>query len=129
MVFLQSWPRDPQYELYRLWPQKTQLTIQPVAQLSPILSTGKHASHQLPSNSRALWASLKHKVLCSVKPACSLPPHSQIYQGAYIPYSPTNRSPALLNRHLCVLQSPQAQTHFKACRRYDHTAITLKIII
>lgn len=39
---------------------------------------GQHASHQLPSSSRALWASIKHKVLGSVKPGCSFPLHSQI---------------------------------------------------
>lgn len=88
----------------------------------------QHALHQPPSNSRTPGITQEqgfglHEA--GLQPPTPFPGIAE--QADCILYSNTNRGPALLNRHPCVLESPQAQVHFKACRQYDDRAMTLKI--
>lgn len=100
MTFLWSWPRHTEFWALQLVAPKDKSDSLSYSTTSfPIFLRGSmpHTSLQ---TTVGPWASLKHKVLCPVKPVCSLPPHSQVLHRAWIPYSPTNRGPTLLNRPL-----------------------------
>lgn len=77
---------------------------------SPHPLKGQHAWHQPPAELRP---SLKNRVLGSVRPVCSLPSLPRYSRELAFP---THLLTTLLNRHPRVLESPQAQVHFKACR-------------